>query len=32
MEVERLKSIKYYEELERRKKEEMREGHHKIID
>lgn len=31
MEVERLKKIKYYEELERRKKEELREGHHHIV-
>lgn len=27
MEIERLKSIKFYEEEERRKKEEQREGH-----
>ena len=32
MEVERLKNIKYYEELEKRKKEDQREGHAKIID
>lgn len=32
MEIERLKKIKYYEELEKRKKEELREGHHKIIE
>lgn len=32
MEIERLKKIKYYEELEKRKKEEQKEGHLKIID
>lgn len=32
MEIERLKKIKYYEELERKKKEESRAGHLKIID
>ncbi len=31
MEVERLKKIKFYEEQERKKKEEMKEGHSKII-
>lgn len=32
MEIERLKKIKFYEELERKKKEDMKEGHIKIID
>lgn len=31
MEVERLRSIKFHEEKERKKKEEQREGHHKIV-
>lgn len=32
LEIERLKKIKYYEELEKRKKEEQRVGHSKIIE
>ena len=32
MEVERLKKIKFYEEQERKKKEESKLGHLKIID
>ncbi len=32
MEIERLKKIKYYEELEKHKKEELKEGHMKIIE
>lgn len=32
MEIERLKKIKYYEELDKVKKEEMKKGHVVIID
>ena len=32
IEIERLKQIKYYEELERQKKDELRKGHNIIVD
>ena len=32
MEIERLKKIKYYEDLEKSKKDELKVGHDKIVD